>query len=383
MQRPRSLTAPLWILLLALAPAALLAQPPRQVEEEDLPEPNVWEQIIPTYVEAEKVFNSRSQPDSLALFDDFLRQVEANQATEEPPDEIHRLVANSVFYRAQVNFNLGRTADVEADLSRLLALDPGFAMDRNLVSSKFAELFDRIKKQTVGSVVFTVDPTDAEVAVGRWKAGADGLLNLPVGTHVVHVTRPGYTSAEQEVAVTISETPTFNVALERLAAVLTVFTTQEDVEIKLDGKPRGATSLEPGIDPAQGARLVLDDLQPGTYELGAHKDGYRNYLRARPDRRPARLRGGADRPAADRRRGGPLQPARGDRGQRQRRAGDAGVRRRRAAAARAHVPASTSWRSSHPDLGLFESRRRRRRPGDRDHRGEAASADRPARRARR
>ncbi|HEX2465308.1 MAG TPA: PEGA domain-containing protein [Thermoanaerobaculia bacterium] len=276
MLRPRPLTALLWILLLALAPAMLLAQP-RQVEEEDLPEPNVWEQIIPTYVEGEKVFNSRSQPDSLALFDEFLRQVEANQATEEPPDEIHRLVANSVFYRAQVNFNLGKTADVEADLSRLLALDPGFAMDRNLVSSKFAELFDRIKKQTVGSVVFTVDPPDAEVAVGRWKAGADGLLTLPVGTHVVHVTRPGYTSAEQEVAATIGETPTFNVVLERLAAVLTVFTTQEDVEIMLDGKPRGATSLEGGIDPGQGARLVLDDLQPGTYELAAHRDGYRTY----------------------------------------------------------------------------------------------------------
>ena len=62
----------------------------------------------------------------------------------------------------------------------------------------------------------------------------------------MHVTRPGYTSAEQEVAITTSETPTFNLALERLAAVLTVFTTQEDVEIKLDGKPRGATSLESG-----------------------------------------------------------------------------------------------------------------------------------------
>jgi hypothetical protein len=62
--------------LLACCP--LLAQEP--VEEEDLPEPDVWEEIIPTYVEAEKVFNSRSQPDSLALFDDFLRLVETASA---------------------------------------------------------------------------------------------------------------------------------------------------------------------------------------------------------------------------------------------------------------------------------------------------------------
>ena len=141
MRRPWSHTSLLWIAALALLVCLpLQAQPARQgVEEEDLPEPNVWEQIIPTYVEAEKVFNSRSQPDSLALFDEFLRQVEANQSTGEPPEEIHRLVANSVFYRAQVNFNLGKAEEVEADLDRLLAIEPGFEIDRNLVSSKFAD----------------------------------------------------------------------------------------------------------------------------------------------------------------------------------------------------------------------------------------------------
>jgi hypothetical protein len=266
-----------WLLAMALvAWRPLLAQQP--VEEEDLPEPDVWEEIIPTYVEAEKVFNSRSQPDSLALFDDFLRLVETARAAEEPPDEIHRLVANSHFYRAQVGFNLGRAEEVQADLLALLQLEPGFAMDRTLVSSKFAELFDRIKKQTVGSAMFVVDPPDAQVAVGRWKAGADGLLQLPIGTHVASVARPGYSSADQEVVITADEVPTFKITLERLAAVLTLYTAQEDVEVKVDGQKRGTTVLSPGSDPAQGARIVLDDLQPGSYELSASKEGFRNYL---------------------------------------------------------------------------------------------------------
>ena len=266
-----------WIAALALvAFSAAVAQ--QQVEEEDLPEPDVWEEIIPTYVEAEKVFNSRSQPDSLALFDEFLRQVDANRAVEEPPDEIHRLLANTYFYRAQVNFNLGRADEVQADLDRLLQVEPGFAMDRTLVSSKFAELFDRIKKERVGSAIFAVDPPDAEVAVGRWKAAPDGVILLPIGAHVVTIERPGYSSAEQEVTISASNVPTFELALERLAAVLTVYTTQEDVEIRIDGAPRGATAPYPGADPAQGSRLVLDDLQPGTYELGASKEGFRDYL---------------------------------------------------------------------------------------------------------
>jgi len=276
---PRTRTADLnaWMLAMVLVASGPLGAQQR-VEEEDLPEPDVWEEAIPTYVEAEKVFNSRNQPDAVALFDDFLRQVETNRAIDEPPDEIHRLVANSHFYRAQVNFNLGTTDEVQADLERLLAIEPGFAMDRTLVSSKFAELFDRVKKQHVGAVLFAVDPPDAEISVGRFRAGLDGMLQLPIGTHVVRIARPGYGPAEQEVVASSNDVPTFQVKLERLAAVLTIYTAQEDVAIEVDGAPRGATSPYPGADPAQGSRLVLDDLQPGTYELGASKEGFRDYL---------------------------------------------------------------------------------------------------------
>ena len=61
----------------------------QQLEEEDLPEPEIWEEVIPSFVEAETIFNSRNQPDSLALFDDFLRQVDDTRAFEEPPEEIY------------------------------------------------------------------------------------------------------------------------------------------------------------------------------------------------------------------------------------------------------------------------------------------------------
>ena len=43
---------------------------------------------------------------------------------------------------------------------------------------------NRIRKQAVGSANFSVDPADAEISVGRWKAGADGVITLPVGTTV-------------------------------------------------------------------------------------------------------------------------------------------------------------------------------------------------------
>ena len=124
------------------------------------------------------------------------------------------------------------------------------------------------------------------------------------------ITRPGYTSAEQEVTITTSETPTFNVTLERLAAVLTVFTTQEDVEVQLDGKPRGGTAMRSGH--RSGAGRSAGDRRPAARHLRARsaQGGLPQLPGPRADRRPARLRGGSDRAAADRRRGGPRRPAR-------------------------------------------------------------------------
>lgn len=250
----------------------------QQVEEENLPEVDIWEEIIPTYVEAEKVFNSRNQPDSLALFDEFLRQVEVARALEEPPAEIHQLVANSYFYRAQVAFNIGDTEVVQADLERLLQIEPGFAMDRTLVSSKFADLFDEIKARTVGSVLFAVSPPDARISAGPWEANADGMLLLPIGTHSVTIERPGYSSVAMQVEAKASEVPTLEVELERTDAVLTILTEMEDVEIFVDGESRGFTSTPQPGEPGREALLVLDGLQPGAYELAAGKEGYREYL---------------------------------------------------------------------------------------------------------
>ena len=130
---------------------------------------------------------------------------------------------------------------------------------RQQAGSDHADNVQTFHRVAYGSRVFgfsslVVDPPDADVTVGRWKAAADGTFTLPIGTHVVDITRPGFSSAQQEVTITEKDTPEFKVTLERLAAVLTVTTSQEDVEITLDGQKRGTTALASTADPSSPAR---------------------------------------------------------------------------------------------------------------------------------
>jgi hypothetical protein len=262
-------------LLLCLLGSPALGQ---QLEEEDLPEPELWEEAMDAYVEAEKVFNSRNQLDSLALFDLFLSQVADTSTVEQPPDEIHALVASSYFYRARVNNNFGSSEDVEQDLRQLLTRDPGFDFDRSLVSSKFADLFDDVKEELVAQIIVTVDPPDSRSSVGRWVADTSGMMSLPAGNHVVRVERPGYAAVDAEVEATTGSTATLEVTLERIAAVLTVFTVDENVEILIDGASRAFSARSDASDPGAGSQVVLDDLDTGVFELAARKDGFREYL---------------------------------------------------------------------------------------------------------
>ncbi|MEE2777357.1 MAG: PDZ domain-containing protein [Acidobacteriota bacterium] len=265
----------LWLIagLLVFAPSLTGAQ---QLVEEDLPEPEVWEEVVPSFAEAEQIFNSANQPDSLVLFDAFLRQVEENRVLEEPPDMIYDLVAKSYFFRAQVNHNLGSTELVELDLEQLLEIDPGFLFDRALVSGRLAEQFDTMKKERVATILVAVDPPDAAVSVGPWNTDPSGLLEIPTGIHIIHAEKAGYESQDLEVEVAAGDAQPLPILLERTSAVLIVATSIEDVEIFLDGANRGSTLY--GSDTTQGALLVLDGLQPGGYELSARKESFRESL---------------------------------------------------------------------------------------------------------
>ena len=228
------------LFLAALVAAHVLALPlaAQQVEEEDLVEPSIWRELGARFIEAEEVFDSAAQRDSLPLIGQFLTIVEENRAIEEPPSEILDLVVRAFFMRAQVNFNLGSNAEVARDLRNMLELDPGFTMDRGLVSSRLVDLFEEIQRSMVGALSVFVEPVDAKIFSSRWQADDNGYLMLPAGPQSVRIERPGYLPQEQQVEIQAEGEITLNVTLERATAVLTVLSRQPAVDIFIDGQLR-------------------------------------------------------------------------------------------------------------------------------------------------
>ena len=263
------------VLVLLVAAGVASAQ---VVEEEDLPEPEIWETVIPTFDAAVEMFNSVDQPDSVALFDEFLLEVQEKSSMEVPPPRIYALVTNAYYYRAQVGFNLGDNNAARDDLRQLLTLEPAFAVNRAEVSTKFADLFDEVARDTVATVVVASTPPDATVTTGRWKANETGTLLLPTGTHEVLVERPGHSPSRVEVEARPRSVERVEVELERVSAVIAISTAQAGVEILIDGAHRGVTAPLDPDDPASQGRLVVDGLQPGRVEIAARRDGFREYL---------------------------------------------------------------------------------------------------------
>lgn len=255
--------------LLLLAPAVAVAQ---VLEEQDLQEPDIWARVKPLFAAAAEKFNSIDQLESVGLLERFLDTVAENRAFEEPSEDIVMLVREALFMKAQAGFNVG-SEGVEADLRGILEIDPAFVMDRGLVSPKLVDLFDDIQRKSVGRVDVRVEPVEASVTSGRFRADDNGLLRLPIGLRTLRIERPGYTAQDLEIEVNADDTIAVDVSLERSAAVLTIFSRQPDVDIYIDNLFRGTTA--PNDDRTN--RIVLADLQVGRHTLEARKGGYRSY----------------------------------------------------------------------------------------------------------
>ncbi len=270
--RKRRLVSILGLLLLALP---ILGQP---LIEEDLEEPDIYEDLLPIFERAEGLFNSPDQPDSVAVIDELLQEFEALRAVDPPTEEAWGLVTQALFMRVQANFNLGFNEVAEVDLGRILEIEPAFALDRGLVSSKVVDLFEGIQRNRIGLLELQLEPTDATAFVGRWVADEEGILQLPAGEHRLTVERPGYATLERPIEIAAGKSESLEIVLERVSAVLTVLSSDEDVEIYLDGRLMGQTAFDPET-PDDSAVAVLQDLEVGAYDLEARKLGFRTLQR--------------------------------------------------------------------------------------------------------
>jgi hypothetical protein len=270
-----------------------------EIEEEDLPvfgEEPVAEgeedkrlELQRMFDEAEEMFRSAQQPRAIPLFTDLVSFIEKLAASRELGTEERLLLIRSFFHRAEAQFNLGENAAAEADLRRLIEMEPGYQVDTALVSPKLARLLEGLRNQMVGYVAFSLQPEDAEV----WVDGEEVELLLGAtvallsGEHDLEVQRLGYEPVARALDVRAGKRSAVNLSLERVSAVVRITTRPSEADVLLDGEVVGTTTGVAPLDflpegeaarypPEEfSAQLAIEGLSVGEHIVEVQKAAYR------------------------------------------------------------------------------------------------------------
>jgi tetratricopeptide (TPR) repeat protein len=264
-----------FLLLMALVALPATAQTDTEIEAESITEQGTLDpfaadesELQPIFDEAERLFRSFDQPNSIPLFDRLIVRLESDHKREPLSPEFLGMLIQCRSHRAEVHFNLGDNDLAEADLRRILELDPSWQMNPDLVSPKLVGLTDRLRREMVGEIVVLVEPMDASITLAEHPVEIVGeTARVLAGTWPLVIRRPGFTSVEEDVEVRAGRSVTVDHTLERLSAVVRLRVRPAGAEALIDGAP--AAVAERNVIPESGGEeeLAIEGLEPGQHTL--------------------------------------------------------------------------------------------------------------------
>ena len=255
-------------------------------------------QVLERFAEAEALFNSTDPADqdaSVPAFGQLVDLLEPRLAAGQLDDELRRLLARCLSYRAQVHFNYGEVELVEAGLRRMLEIAPEADVDRSQASPKLVNQLDALRRRMLGELEFVLEPVDAVVRVdGRVVDALTGPVAVLAGQRLIEVTLPGYQAIDRPLEVEADTQISLELTLERISAVIRLSTHPAGATVSLDGEARGVTEELPGEGSPAGfqtlptlpqgpafrregfsGELVIEGIEPGLVLLEVAKEGFR------------------------------------------------------------------------------------------------------------
>lgn len=240
--------------------------------------------------EAERRFDAVDYEGAIALLDGVLAEL-AGRDPREPAGREMRAAAHAL--RARARYGIDDLDGARADLVEVLRIRPEFRFPEG-VSPRMVALLGEVRAERIGFVRVVVDPPQAEVTIDGETVAAEEPVATPVGERLVRARLPGYTSVEQRVNVRAGATHGVLFRLVRLGSALSIFTVPADVEVRVDGVPRGRTAAagpgrgevaalasELGVEAdTVGGPLVIDGPDVGTLNLSFTRPCYRQVDRA-------------------------------------------------------------------------------------------------------
>lgn len=259
------------------APWSVSAQLPGETVAE-IVEEDLGEDIEALLAEAEDVFLSADQTESILRYDRIILQLERLRGEGALDDQGAEWLKQSLFRRAEARSNLLEREGAAADLTTIIRLDPAWDMPEGyMVSRLLSELLGDVRDAETGVLDPLIDPADAEVYLdGKPLGPLTGPRRVLTGERRLLVRRPGYTTIEQLLTIPPAGSVPIELTLERTSAVVRLTTRPAGVEVVLGDEVLALSEPpEDGDEERTSAELVVEGLQPGRQLLTLRKPGYR------------------------------------------------------------------------------------------------------------
>jgi soluble cytochrome b562 len=198
------------------------------------------------------------------------------------------ILAAALDMRARALFNLGNVKAAEADFETLLRLEPSYVIDRQTLSPKVVDLFDRVRKRVAALLVLTLEPPRARLTVDGDEVEPDetGRLAVLAGRRVLKVEHEGFDPHEEVLSVVAGVEVPKSIRLRPNRRALQFVTAPAGVTVLVDGIPAGTTrgpatpeaealAAQHGLDPRlASAPLLVPLVTPGDHKVTFEMECY-------------------------------------------------------------------------------------------------------------
>ncbi|HEV8701437.1 MAG TPA: PEGA domain-containing protein [Candidatus Polarisedimenticolia bacterium] len=192
--------------------------------------------------------------------------------------------------RARALFNLGNVKSAEGDFAALLKLNPGYAIDRQTLSPKVVDLFDRVRGKIAGLLILHLDPPRARLLVDGDPVERQGVGTIAVlsGNHMLRAEADGYDPFEEMIAVVAGAETRKTITLRPNRRTLQFVTVPPGVSVSVDGGPAvlsagpatpesEALAQQGGFDPKNAsAPLLIPMVTAGDHKVTFEKSCYQS-----------------------------------------------------------------------------------------------------------
>jgi len=169
---------------------------------------------------AEAQFNSASVYSSVRSLQNLINQIAEFQQKQALSSGESELLEKSLDYLGQAFFNNNEPEKAKEAFTRLIQQNPGYKIDEDMVSPKIVEFFSQMKRQSLGTLTVSSDPTGADVKLDGKSIGKTNIDRAfaAKGEHTVEISKPGYETITKMVQIS-ADGAQIQVQLEQVSLV--------------------------------------------------------------------------------------------------------------------------------------------------------------------